>query len=118
MVSETRATLATGLFNAGTNVGVILTAIAVPLLTLYFGWRASFFVTGLLGFVMLIIWLRSYAAPSGHPRVSKEEMELISAGSDVEESAQRVSWTSLLKYRQTWALMLAKYVADPSWWFY
>ncbi len=65
-------TLATGLFNAGTNVGVILTAFAVPLLTLYFGWRASFFVTGLLGFVMLIIWLRSYAAPSGHPRVSKK----------------------------------------------
>ncbi len=45
-------------------------------------------------------------------------MELISAGSDVEESAQRVSWTSLLKYRQTWALMLAKFVADPIWWFY
>lgn len=112
-------TLATGLFNAGTNIGVILTALAVPLLTLYFGWRASFLVTGLLGFLMLMLWWSFYGAPAEHPRVSADELALISAGSvEVAASGPRVPWTSLLKHRQTWALMLAKFLADPIWWFY
>ncbi len=71
-------TLATGLFNAGTNVGVILTAFAVPLLTLYFGWRASFFITGALGCGMLVIWWRSYCAPAQHPRITNR-------GTDVDQ---------------------------------
>lgn len=111
-------TLATGLFNAGTNVGVILTAFAVPLLTLYFGWRASFFVTGLLGFLMLIVWIRAYRSPKEHPRITTDELAIIEVGSDPNESTTKVSWFSLLKYRQTWALMIAKFLADPIWWFY
>lgn len=111
-------TLATGLFNAGTNVGVILTALAVPMLTLYFGWRASFFVTGLLGFFMLVLWWRFYSAPADHPHVTPEELAIIGEGKDEPVSTEKVSWLSLLKYRQTWALMTAKFIADPIWWFY
>ena len=111
-------TLATGLFNAGTNVGVILTAFAVPLLTLYFGWRASFLITGALGCMMLVIWWRSYCSPQSHPRITAEELALIGTTAGEEPQQARVSWLSLLKYRQTWALMTAKFVADPIWWFY
>ena len=111
-------TLATGLFNAGTNVGVILTAFAVPLLTLYFGWRASFLITGALGCMMLVIWWRSYCSPQVHPRITAEELALIGTSTGEEPQQVRVSWLSLLKYRQTWALMTAKFVADPIWWFY
>ncbi len=110
-------TFATGLFNAGTNIGMIVTAFAVPLLTLWFGWRMSFMVTGLLGFVVLIIWLTYYCSPQDHPKISAQELEYIRSDSPPEEMV-KVSWLSLLRYRQTWALMTAKFLADPVWWFY
>ncbi len=112
-------TLATGLFNAGTNVGVILTALTVPVLTLYFGWRVSFLVTGGLGCLMLLVWWFLYCAPEQHPRLSGTELAYIrqDAGADFDAPA-RVGWLTLLRYRQTWALMVAKFMADPVWWFY
>ena len=40
---------ATGVFNAGSNVGIIITALCVPFIIAHFGWRASFIVTGAIG---------------------------------------------------------------------
>lgn len=110
--------LATGLFNAGTNIGVILTAIAVPALTFYFGWRMSFLITGLLGFAMLLIWVWQYEGPNKHRSISEKERNYIQSDADPHEQSDKVSWIQLLKYRQTWALMVAKFLADPIWWFY
>src|SRR6476660_9589950 len=67
--------LATGIFNAGTNVGAILTPFIVPWITKEYGWRAAFIVTGALGFVWLILWLLFYRKPEEHPRLSKSELE-------------------------------------------
>jgi MFS transporter, ACS family, hexuronate transporter len=119
-------TLATGIFNAGTNIGVILTALSVPAMTLYFGWRASFLVTGALGFIMFLVWVWLYRAPEQATRISQMELDYIRSGSqvysetsaDALEQSHRVSWLQLLRYRQTWALMGAKFMADPVWWFY
>src|ERR1041385_2760125 len=52
--------LATGIFNAGTNVGVLVAAVSVPFLTLRFGWRWTFIVTGLTGFIWIALWLAMY----------------------------------------------------------
>jgi MFS transporter, ACS family, hexuronate transporter len=109
-------TFATGIFNAGTNIGVITTAIAVPYLTLNYGWSMAFLVTGLLGFVVLYFWWNFYSKPADNQRVSAEELAYINA--DEEEPTQKMSWGSLLKYRQTWALIVGKFMADPVWWFY
>src|SRR4051794_9658791 len=49
--------LATGVFNAGTNVGAILAPLLVPEITLRWGWQAAFVVTGLVGLAWIAFWL-------------------------------------------------------------
>ena len=108
--------LATGIFNAGTNVGAIIAPLVVPAITLAFGWPWAFILTGAIGFIWLGAWLLLYAAPENHPRVSQAELAHIR--SDAEESVRPVSWFRLLGLRQTWAFALGKFLTDPIWWFY
>jgi MFS transporter, ACS family, hexuronate transporter len=109
--------LATGIFNAGTNTGAILTPLIVPWIALTWGWPWAFIVTGSLGFLWLILWLALYRSPEVHPRVSASELAYIR--SDPAETAEGgVPWVRLLGYRQTWAFAVGKLLADPIWWFY
>ena len=108
--------MATGIFNAGTNAGAIITPLMVPWITLHWGWRWAFVITGVLGFLWLGFWLRLYRKPEQHPRVRKEELAYIC--SDPPESLTRVKWASLLSFPQTWAFATAKFMTDPIWWFY
>jgi len=107
---------ATGIFNAGSNVGAILTPIMVPWIALTWGWRAAFIVTGALGFLWLIAWLLIYQPPENHPKVGAAELAHIR--SDPSEPSFAVSLMQLLKYRQTWAFAIGKFMTDPIWWFY
>ena len=108
--------LATGIFNAGTNVGAIITPLVVPWITLHLGWRWAFLLTGGIGFVWLVFWLPLYRKPEEHPRVSKAELDYIR--SDPPEPTVKIKWVSLLPHRQTWAFVLGKFMTDPIWWFY
>ncbi len=108
---------ANGLFNAGTNVGIILTAITIPYLILQFGWRSSFLVTGLLGFGLLIFWWFTYSKPERSAKLSATELAYIRSD-DEKIATPNVSWTRLLGYKQTWAFAVGKFMADPIWWFY
>jgi ACS family hexuronate transporter-like MFS transporter len=107
---------AVGIFNAGTNVGAILTPLFVPWITIHWGWRWAFVLTGALGFVWLIFWLALYRKPEDHPRCSKAELAYIR--SDPTESARKFTWRSLFPHRQTWAFAVGKFLTDPIWWFY
>ena len=108
--------LATGIFNAGTNVGAILTSLAIPPIALHFGWRAAFLATGTLSLIWLIAWLTIYRTPENQPRVSPEELRYIR--SDPIEATTSVSWGEVLRHRQAWAFVLGKFLTDPVWWFY
>lgn len=108
---------ATGLFNAGANIGVIITALAVPYLTVNYGWRVSFVATGLLGFTVLVLWRFAYRKPEEHPKVSAQELAYIRSDND-ENSTIKIPWLRLLKHRQTWAFAAGKFLADPIWYFY
>jgi MFS transporter, ACS family, aldohexuronate transporter len=108
--------LATGIFNAGTNVGILIAAAIVPPITLTYGWRWTFIITGLVGFVWLGFWLWLYRRPEEHPRLSKSELAYIQ--SDPPESTVRIPWKRLLPHRQTWAFAVAKFMTDPIWWIY
>ncbi len=108
--------LATGIFNAGTNVGAIVTPLIVPWIVLHWGWRAAFIGIGALGFVWLAFWLLIYRNPREHPRVSKAEMDYICSG--VTEPTGKISWARLVPLRQTWAFIAGKFLTDPVWWFY
>jgi MFS transporter, ACS family, aldohexuronate transporter len=108
--------LATGIFNAGTNVGAIVTPLITPWITIHWGWRAAFMLIGAVGFAWLVLWLWVYREPEDHPRCSPEELQYIR--SDPADPPARLSWWSLLEHRQTWAFTLGKFIIDPVWWFY
>ncbi|HMH02263.1 MAG TPA: MFS transporter, partial [Terriglobales bacterium] len=108
--------LATGIFNAGTNAGAIVTPLTVPWIALHWGWRWAFVITGALGFVWLIFWLVLYRKPEEHSQVSEAELAYIR--SDPSEPIRKIKWISLFPHRQTWAFVMGKFMTDPIWWFY
>ena len=107
---------ATGIFNAGTNIGAIVTPLLIPALTLAFGWQMTFIITGLLGLIWLPIWLLVYRRPREHSKVSAAELAHIE--SDPPDPVEKVAWTRLLGYRETWAYAIGKFLIDPIWWMF
>ena len=108
---------ATGLFNSGANVGSILAPLIVPWVTIRYGWHMAFIATGAIGVVWMIWWFRSYRRPSEHPRIKDRELGHIYQDA-AEEVGPPIPWRRLLRYRQTWAFAVAKFLTDPIWYFY
>jgi ACS family hexuronate transporter-like MFS transporter len=96
--------LATGIFNAGTNMGAIITPLLVPWIALRWGWQWAFIGTGVLGLFWLLLWIPLYRSPE--------------SGRDASVAHTKVPWVSLFGHRQTWAFIVGKLMADPVWWFY
>jgi len=115
---------ATGIFNSGTNIGAIVAPLTVPLIAAKMGWQWAFILTGAIGFIWLICWYAFYEIPSKHKRLSKAEFDYIHGDedeikvTDTIADTRKVSWTQLLKFRQTWTFVLGKFLTDPVWWFY
>jgi len=107
---------AMGIFNSGVAIGNIVAFPLVTWLQLYFGWKTTFLVTGGLGFGWVLLWLRFYDAPDRHPSLSTDEHALIMEGRG--GAPVRMGWLQLLRYRQTWAIVLARLLTDPVWWLY
>src|SRR5881394_2084064 len=108
--------LATGIFNAGTNVGAMLAPVVVAWISLRWGWRGAFLGIGGIGFILLVLWMMLYQKPEEHQKVSKSELEYIR--SDPQEVVQQIAWTQLIPLRQTWTFAIGKFLTDPVWWFY
>ena len=108
--------LAIGIFNAGANLGAIVTPIMVPWITIRYGWRWAFVITGALGLLWVVAWFLLYRRPEEHPHCSILELEHIRSGN--EPAGARIPWSSLLGRRQTWAFATGKFLTDPIWWFY
>jgi ACS family hexuronate transporter-like MFS transporter len=107
---------AIGLFNAGANVGAILTPLIVPIITLTLGWRAAFIITGLFAVVWLAAWLGFYRRPSEHKMVSAAERAYIEAGRDTAAIGAPAPWRELIAKRETWAYIAGRFLIDPVWW--
>jgi MFS transporter, ACS family, hexuronate transporter len=110
--------LATGLFNAGTSVGAIVTPLFVPWIAGHLGWRWAFLMTGALGFAWLILWLRLYRKPEEHRYCTSGEREYIQSDPAERTGGEKIKWRELLPHRQTWTFATAKFLTDPIWWFY
>jgi len=108
---------ATGLFNAGANVGIILTAIFVPMIIATLGWRAGFIITGGVGALVLVWWLMAFYKPEDHPKVTAAELAYIRSDGE-QDSGKPVKWRRLLPFKATWAFGSAKFLTDAVWWFY
>jgi ACS family hexuronate transporter-like MFS transporter len=106
--------LAVGIFNSGTAIGSALAAPIVSLIALTLGWRYAFVITGAVGFIWIAVWYFFYQLPQDHPRISKEETELILADTRIEDAVtQSVSIGVLLRMKETWGCVLARVLTDP-----
>ena len=110
---------AQGIFNSGVALGSIVAPPLIVWLQLAYGWKTTFVATGALGFVWLVFWLLFYYPRSEHKWLTPQENEYIEAG-EVQEtsSAKSISYADLLKYKETWAIVLARFLVDPVWWLY
>jgi ACS family hexuronate transporter-like MFS transporter len=111
--------LAVGIFNGGSNMGTILSPLIIPVLVLSFNnWRVAFLWTFPISLIWAIIWLRYFRRPEKSRNVSEEELRYINSDSGIEENTEMVKWKDILPHRGTWAIAVAKFMADPIWWFY
>ncbi len=106
---------AIGWVNSATTIGVILTAptLALFMVTLGFGWRETFIVTGLFGVALLILWLWLYSNPRESGKVSAGELAWIEH--DPPEKIEQLGWSAIVTKREAWAFALGKFLTDPVW---
>lgn len=97
---------ATGLFNAGSNIGAILAPLIVPFLVINYGWEYAFIVTGLLGFIWLFFWLITFRNPA-HIQIAGEP-----------EIQRRIPLKHLFLNKRTWSFASGKMLTDPVWYLY
>lgn len=107
--------LATGIFNAGSNIGAIISPLLVPWIAINFGWRWAFIVTGGIGFIWLIFWLLTYKKPREHSKISQGELQFIE--SDESETNQKLGWGQVVFRKEVLVICLARFLTDPVWWF-
>jgi ACS family hexuronate transporter-like MFS transporter len=108
---EERAT-AMGIINAGTAAGGIVAPPLIALVVSYLNWRWVFLITGGLGLLWTGWWAWRYAAPAEN-RESDD-----GAPGDRLAPARSIPWIALLRIRECWGLMTAKFLSDAAWYFY
>lgn len=116
--------LATGIFNSGSNVGAILAPLTVPWIAVNWGWESAFIIIGAIGFIWMFFWYILYDKPEKQKRLTQAELVYILDGESIEkpletsDSKEKISWVKLLKYKQTWAFIIGKFLTDGIWWFF
>lgn len=111
---------AVALFDSGSSIGGALAPLLVIGLYKYFGgWRPAFVITGTLGFLWLGAWRILYHPPESHPRISDEERQMIMRDrmETAQDHAGGLTWRELIKLSQTWAVIAARTMTDPVWFF-
>ncbi len=109
---------ATSIFNSGANVGAILAPAVVPAIALHLGWHWAFIFAGIAGMIWLLFWWPYFDYPERSKRVSADELAYIeSDSSDTSAETGKVPWKALLRHRQAWSFIAAKFLTDPVWWF-
>jgi MFS transporter, ACS family, hexuronate transporter len=113
--AKERAT-AMGIINAGTAVGAVIAPPLIALVLNYSGWRWIFVVTGGLGLLWTWWWISSYFSPANHPEPMVREQ--FASASEAQDSEPRPRWFDLLRVRESWGLVSAKFLSDAAWYFY
>jgi ACS family hexuronate transporter-like MFS transporter len=113
--------LGMGIFNTGAAVGGALSPPLIAWLATIYGWRLTFVITGALGFIWLALWLMFFHTPARHPWITAAERAHILDGAlPLAQGGRepRLGWLDLLSYRQTWAIVMGRFITDPIWWLY
>jgi MFS transporter, ACS family, hexuronate transporter len=113
-----RAT-AMGIINAGTAVGAVCAPPLIATILALLSWRWIFVLSGALGFLWAVWWLRDYFPPAIHPRLTTAERSALAEVFQPDTPRTgATAWLRLLGFRQVWGLVLAKFLSDAAWYFY
>ena len=111
--------LAIGIFNGGSNLGTLLSPLLIPAMVLSFdSWKAGFLWTFPISMIWIVLWMKYFRQPGVHPKVSASELEHITSDGGDDTGSGKVKWSDILIHRETWAIAVGKFMADPIWWFY
>ena len=115
----------TSIFNSGSSVGALAAPLTIPVIAKFFGWEMAFIIIGALGFVWMGFWIWLYKKPSENPRVNEEELKYIQQDEKAEvkvegagQEEKRISYAKAFSLRQTWSLILGRFLTDGVWWFF
>lgn len=134
---------ATAIFNSGSTIGALIAPLVIPTLARIFknmgvgnGWEMAFIIIGTLGFLWMGLWIFIYKSLSENNAVNQAEREYIqSADNEAADTALRrqetlrlrrtdgteegtIPMKQLLSLRQTWAIVIGKFLSDGVWWFF
>jgi ACS family hexuronate transporter-like MFS transporter len=109
--------LATGIFNSGTSIGVIVSGVVVWIAAQW-GWQMAFVSIGIIGLIWLYFWAVFFNDPAQSKRLGKAELDYIRAGLPPAQATLKLPWTTLMRYREIWPFLIGKLITDPVWWFY
>jgi len=104
---------AMGIINAGSAVGGVIAPPLIALVLGYAGWRWIFVITGGFGLVWTLWWISSYFSPANPPEQIGQD-----SVTNLANSATRIRWIDLLRIRESWGLVSAKFLSDAAWYFY
>lgn len=104
--TDERAT-AMGIVNAGTAVGAVIAPPLIAVTLSFLSWRWIFVIAGALGLMWTAWWRFSYFSPQGRE-------------SNLPDRASRsaLRWIDLLRIREVWGMVAAKFLSDAAWYFY
>lgn len=106
-----------GFYNIGASFGSMLAAMLVGWAVMFHTWRVAFVIAGGVALIWVALWFRFYYSPNKHPRLTKEERELIESGQEshlAANSAKPSIW-SLIRTRNVWGIAIPRMLADPTW---
>jgi MFS transporter, ACS family, hexuronate transporter len=109
---------AMGIINGGTAVGGVVAPPLIAVILTYLNWRWIFFITGAIGLLWTLWWRLEYFPPSQHPRLTGEERRELETVAASSAGGPKLRWIELLRFRESWGLVTAKFLSDAAWYFY
>ena len=109
---------AMGVCVAATNVAAMAGPPLLVYMSIAFGWRQTFVISGAAGFVLVLLWGALYRSPRQHKGVSETELAYVESDAETPADAPPIGWKAAIRRRETWGFSIAKFFTDPVWWFY
>ncbi len=109
-----------GIFNTGSSLGAVIAPPLIAAVVVWKDWRWAFFISGILGLIWVIAWLRIYAVPAKNRFATEEEKNYIATEQEADgvSVAAKIPWIRLFAYRKVWALLIIKFLTDSGWFFF
>lgn len=119
---------ATGVFNAGSQIGALAAPFTIPLIARHYGWEMAFLLIGALGFIWMGAWIFVYQPPRKNRFVNRAELEYIEQDiaeeraarekeAEVMASEPKIGVLQAFTFPQTWAVIFGRFLPDSVWWF-